>query len=235
VKVLFVGPSLPDAEALAGPDIEIRAPACQGDVMQAIKDGATAIGLIDGQFELVAPVWHKELLFALSKGIFVFGAASMGALRAVECAAFGMAGIGRIFEDYRVGRRIDDGDVALLHAPAELAYMPLTIPLVSLDATVAEARRLELLSEDLCMEIARIARRIFFKDRTWKRIAEAADIELPRLQAVVRRAWTDQKRLDSLELLAVLVKGEVGLPPVLKSWQFNRTSLWRTMYPTPEQ
>ena len=88
MKVVFVGPSFPDIGKLS--DVEIRPPACQGDVMRAVRDGATAIGLIDGQFEFVAPVWHKELLFALSQNIGVFGAASMGALRAAECAAFGM-------------------------------------------------------------------------------------------------------------------------------------------------
>ena len=59
MKVFFVGPSLPDAEAYADSTMVIRPPACQGDVMRALEEGATAIGLIDGQFEFVAPVWHK--------------------------------------------------------------------------------------------------------------------------------------------------------------------------------
>ena len=73
--------------------------------MSAVSAGATVIGIVDGYFEYVAPVWHKEILYALSSGCTVLGAASMGALRACECAAFGMRGIGRIFEDYREGVR----------------------------------------------------------------------------------------------------------------------------------
>ncbi len=103
MKVVFVGPSLAgitlpgkgvttnshaDLGSDVPKDIEFRPPAIQGDIMRAIKDGATVIGLIDGQFEYVAPVWHKELLFALDLGIAVLGASSMGALRAVECQAF---------------------------------------------------------------------------------------------------------------------------------------------------
>ena len=56
-----------------------------------------AIGLIDGVFLDVPAVWHRELLWALSEGVHVFGAASMGALRAAELAPFGMRGVGTIF------------------------------------------------------------------------------------------------------------------------------------------
>ncbi len=79
MKVAFVGPTVPDAVRLAGNTLTIRPPARQGDVLRAVRDGAAAIGLIDGNFEYVAPVWHKEILFALSEGAAVFGAASMGA------------------------------------------------------------------------------------------------------------------------------------------------------------
>ena len=56
------------------------------------------IGIIDGYFEIVPTVWHKEILWAMAQGIHVFGAASIGALRAAELDAFGMRGIGRIYE-----------------------------------------------------------------------------------------------------------------------------------------
>ena len=54
-----------------------------------------AIGIIDGVFLDVASVWHREILWALSQGVHVFGAASMGALRAAELDGFGMRGVGR--------------------------------------------------------------------------------------------------------------------------------------------
>ncbi|WP_411196226.1 TfuA-like protein, partial [Rhizobium sp.] len=117
MKVIFAGPSLPDAESLAGEAIRVLPPAMQGDVLAQLERGANVIGLIDGGFEYAAPVRHKEILHALSLGVAVFGAASMGALRAAECHPFGMIGIGRIFEDYRTGRLVDDAAVALMHAP----------------------------------------------------------------------------------------------------------------------
>src|SRR5690606_23357386 len=107
MKILFAGPSLPDALRLCAGAVEARPPAAHGDVLAAVRAGATAIGIVDGNFEHVAPVWHKEILYALEAGVTVFGAASMGALRAAECDAFGMIGIGGIYEDYASGRRVD--------------------------------------------------------------------------------------------------------------------------------
>ena len=69
-------------------------------------------------------VWHKEILWAMAQGIHVFGAASIGALRAAELDAFGMRGIGRIYEAFRDGVLEDDDEVAVLHGPEELGYPP---------------------------------------------------------------------------------------------------------------
>jgi len=41
------------------------------------------IGVIDGYLRW-ATVWHKEILWAMAEGIHVFGAASIGALRAAD-------------------------------------------------------------------------------------------------------------------------------------------------------
>ena len=86
-------------------------------MLRAARGAPRAIGLIDGVFERVLPVWHKEILWAMTQGIHVFGAASMGALRAAELHAFGMVGVGRIFADYRDGVLEADDEVAVLHGP----------------------------------------------------------------------------------------------------------------------
>jgi hypothetical protein len=70
---------------------------------------------VDGYFERVPAVWHKEVLWAISQGIRVYGSASMGALRAAELSAFGMIGIGKIFEWYRDGVIERDDEVAVAH------------------------------------------------------------------------------------------------------------------------
>lgn len=228
MKIVFVGPSLPKARDFIPPDIDLRPPACQGDVMQALADGATAIGLIDGQFAMAAPVWHKELLFALSKNVQVLGASSMGALRAAECAAFGMIGIGKIFQDFASGKRVDDADVALTYGPAELGYPAMSLPLVNVHATIDRISELAMLSEAQCRDLRDAAGRIFFKRRSWKTIAQAADMDIDTLKAVLETCWIDQKKLDAIELIHAMA-GDLPRSSEI-DWQFNATPLFRNMY-----
>jgi hypothetical protein len=230
MKIVFVGPSLAQSHGLRCPGIEFRPPAVQGDIMRALSDGANVIGLIDGQFEYVAPVWHKELLYALKAGVAVFGAASMGALRGAECAAFGMVGIGRIFEDYASGRRLDDADVALVHAPAELGYQALTVPLVNVDATLEKACAIGLLDGDEAGRLHAIAQAIHFKERTWKRIAEAAGSPASDIRRILVHGWTDQKQLDALALVAAMDTWAAPEMMPENRWSFNATPLWRQFY-----
>lgn len=231
MKIIFVGPSLPDAVSLAGKEIRILPPAAQGDVLAAVEQGANVIGLVDGGFEYTAPVWHKEILHALSLGVTVLGAASMGALRAAECHSFGMIGIGRIFEDYRSGRLIDDAAVALTHAPSALGSKPLTIPLVNVSATLEAMENSGLVAAGLREELEHAADGIFFKKRTWRAIVEQcvsiANMDRPQLLAALLLNAVDQKRIDALELLNAVQEASDIRSNADLSWKFHQTSLLR--------
>ena len=229
MKLVFVGPSLPDAVEYLDGDITLKPPACQGDVIKAVTEGVKVIGLIDGQFEYVAPVWHKELLFALSQGVTVLGASSMGALRAAECAEFGMIGVGRIFEDYQSGKRIDDGDVALQYGPEELHYIPTSVPMVNVDSTLENAVSQNLISETMAVVLSEAGRKIYFKHRSWQRIFEAANLSWIDHQKAIKQSWVDQKRHDALALLDRM-KNLSQHPHTSCDWTFNPTPLWRSMY-----
>jgi hypothetical protein len=228
MKILFVGPSLPDAGSLAqGDGIIVAGPALQGDVAMAAKSGAFFIGIVDGGFEYSAPVWHKEILYALSQGVSVFGAASMGALRAAECKAFGMVGVGRIFRDYDSGAVVDDADVALVHAPAELGYQSLSLALVNVRATLDMLEQDNRLAGDDRRLLEQAAGDIFFKDRTWRSVVEKSNVssELHRLAllSLLTSNAVDQKRLDALELLEVMRSADKGPVANTREWQFNET------------
>jgi len=229
MKTVFVGPTLPDAQNLAGGRIDIRPPASQGAIFRAVKDGATVIGIVDGYFEYAAPIWHKEILFALSQGVRVFGAASMGALRAAECAAYGMTGIGRIYEMYASGKLEDDSAVAQLHAPGELGYRSLSEPLVNVVSTLGDMLVRGLMSDEEQRLLSESARTIFFKQRTWKSILAAAPIEAQRTEELARLIAAnavDQKRRDAEELLAAVIATPDAYAAPPEDWRFNRTTLW---------
>jgi hypothetical protein len=140
---VFVGPTLSAEEARKELDAVYLPPAAQGDVYRAARERPEAIGLIDGYFERVPAVWHKELLWAMAEGIHVYGSASMGALRAAELAPFGMRGFGATFEAFLHGDLEDDDEVAVMHAPAEEGYRPLSEAMVNIRATLASAERAE--------------------------------------------------------------------------------------------
>ena len=92
--VVFLGPSLAAAEARQLLPARYLSPVRCGDVLRVRRLRPRAIAIIDGLFESISAVWHKEILLALEDGIAVFGASSMGALRAAELDTFGMVGIG---------------------------------------------------------------------------------------------------------------------------------------------
>lgn len=233
MKIVFVGPTLPDARVFAAKDIVIRPPAIQGDLLRAVRSGASAIGIIDGNFEYVAPIWHKEILHALSHGIKVYGAASMGALRAAECADFGVIGVGRIFSDYAAGVLEDDADVALLHGPAELGYLPLTVPLVNVLATLEHLQATTAITADVGAALERAARAIFYKERTWSEIIRraglASTIDEQCLMTVLKSGAVDQKRMDALELFGLMAGADDHRGERPTNWAFQETSMWKAV------
>jgi hypothetical protein len=200
MKVLFVGPSL-FGQDLDLTGITVRPPARQGDIAKAVFDGATAIGLVDGYFDAVAAPWHKEILFALSRGVAMLGASSMGALRAAECASFGMLPVGSIARAYCDGALDDDAAVALTHGPSELGYPPLTEPLVNVQPTLERLFSLKLLSETEYTQCWARARRLYFKDRTDEALFSG---QRAAILAAYRDHRVDRKAEDALLLVTEL-------------------------------
>lgn len=152
--VVFLGPSLPLSEARAVLDADYRPPAGQGDLIRAAFEEPPAIALIDGIFRNAPTVRHREILWALSRGLPVFGASSMGALRAAELHGHGMIGTGLIFRWYRRFALLPDDAVAITHGPAELGAPPLSAALVDIRRTIAAARKAGALSAQHAAELA---------------------------------------------------------------------------------
>jgi hypothetical protein len=200
--VVFAGPSLHGVDLGRWPGLDVRPPAACGDILASVRAGRRRIGLIDGVFRDAASVWHKEILFALKEGAVVLGAASMGALRAAECGAFGMRGVGGIHADYASGARTADADVALAYGPAALDCPPLSVPLVDAEATLEAAREAGALDAAGCAALLAAARALHFADRTFAGMAAAAG--LPGAEAALNRCAVSRKRADAVLLLEAL-------------------------------
>lgn len=212
--LLFAGPSLPEeADTIAAP-ILLRPPARCGDLARALDDDPAAILLVDGVFEIAPTVWHKEILLVLARGIPVYGAASLGALRAAELDRHGMIGAGMIYEAYRDGAVESDAAVMVAHAPAALGYRPLTLALVDAEASLLVAA----LDPDDRRLLQGIARRINFRDRTWPAIvgafaARRGIAQAERARSAITVAAYSQKSRDTADLIALVQRQIAGPPP----------------------
>lgn len=235
---VFLGPTLPVAAAqriLA--DAVYLPPAGVGDVYLLSKRLArrrrpARIAIVDGYFERMAAVWHKEILHALEQGILVYGAASMGALRAAELHAYGMIGVGRVFADYRAGRLTDDDEVAVAHAPAEYGYASVSEAMVNLRAGLAEARKLGIIGARTHDTLVRLAKQAFYRERTWEgtiaagRAAGASGRDLDALTAFVARRRPDRKAADARALLRRLARDPLPARKPRVPWRMARTWFW---------
>jgi hypothetical protein len=174
--IAYLGPSFPLHRAVElCPNVIFRPPACQGDILSdAVEIQPDRILLIDGEFLQNLSVWHKELIFCMSKEIKVYGAASMGALRSADLWRLGMVGTGQIFEWYKNGVTEDDSEVALLyHLDAKGLYHSTTVPLVDIRATITHYAETLAISVDHQQAMLAAARVIHFSTRTNSRLLQA--------------------------------------------------------------
>lgn len=233
MKVIFAGPSLHGANVLPNAGCEFRPPARQGDLYRAVKDGANVIGLIDGIYEYVPAVWHKEILFGLSQGVHVLGAASMGALRAAECAAFGMIGVGEIYSAFASGLFEDDSDVAQAHAPAEMNFLPLSEPLVNVRATISRCLELSEITDTEHDQLQHAAKAIFFKDRTYRSLVGSAIQDPDRARTMLASLRQNKINLKLNDAL-MLIETVTGMPDrrfvAEFNWKFEATDFWNSVF-----
>ena len=202
--VVFLGPSLELGTARQLLEAEYRPPAARGDLLNAVQDGARIIGLIDGVFFQECAVAHREILYALERGVKVIGSSSMGALRASELDRYGMEGVGTIYEQYKSGVLISDDEVALLFDPE--ALNPLSEPLVNIRYNLDVAEKQGILSTDANAKLLEVAKALYYPERVYDQILAAAagmveHAELARFKKFLVDEKRDLKREDAIEAL----------------------------------
>jgi hypothetical protein len=228
---VFLGPTLPVASAmrLLG-DAVYLPPVAVGDVYQLVREARPRrIAIIDGYFERMAAVWHKEILWAMESGVAVWGAASMGALRAAELAAFGMVGVGRVYRDFARGTLTADDEVAIVHGPAELGYPGASTAMVDLRAGLRLAVRRGVVTAASAERLVELGRAMFYRDRSWESLIAAGDGAVPRRQlaalARIAEGLPSQKAADARMLLRGMAKAR-GRRVAKPRWRMERTWFW---------
>jgi hypothetical protein len=205
--VIFLGPSLPIPRAKAVlAEAEYHPPIRRGDLIAALKEQPNVIGIIDGQFMQSLAVSPLEIFAAIQEGITVLGAASMGALRAVEMAPFGMIGVGTIFRWFRDSRLIAEDELAVAYD--ENTGVALSDALVNMRYALSRAVAENIISNDTRRVLIQLARRIYFPNRTYILVMRLAQglvpcSDLKRLRQWLLQGCPDLKADDALRLLRV--------------------------------
>ena len=219
--LVFVGPSvlLSRAQAVL-PEASYRPPIRRGDLTAALKDRPAIVGIIDGQFLQSLAVSPLEIFAAIRAGTTVLGAASMGALRAVEMSPYGMIGVGTIFRWFRDGRLVAEDELAVAYSADTGAA--LSDALVNMRYAFSRAVAEGVIQRETRRVLIRVAKTVYFPERTYHgTIRLAGNLvpagELNRLRLWLQHRCPDLKADDALRLLRAANR-------LSKGWRANAVS-----------
>lgn len=208
---VFGGPTISEREVAEIIEADYLAPAKHSDVISLVcNNRPDVIVLIDGEIISNQTVWHYEIIEALNRGVKVYGAAGIGALRAAELQSFGMIGIGKIFSQYNDRILEDDDEVFVKYEKRGHEYFPLSIPMVNLRATFKTAFSKKFITEDEHEALVKAAKSLYFEERTFENIQSILEqknldpIHVEKLQGTLLEHYVDLKKEDALETLRVV-------------------------------
>jgi hypothetical protein len=214
--IVYAGLSLPFDEAKeildSTDDVEViyKRPIKRGDLGQAIKEHPDIIAIIDGVFHQNSAVGHKEILNVMKKGIEVYGASSMGALRASELDTLGMTGVGYVYNQYATGEVDSDDDVAVMLDGESLEA--LSVPLINMKYVFTNAASEGIISEGEKDELLRIAKETYYPQRNYAQTLSQSDLGSDTKANLIDfiRTSPDIKKEDAKELLR-LIKNKIDM------------------------
>lgn len=162
---IFTGPTLDKKTILENlRSAIIHPPVARDDLFNISFSEGDKVLIIDGYFETRPSVAHFEIIDLIENGVAVFGASSMGALRAAELQDIGMVGIGKIFEMY-FSQQIDgDDEVALLHSED---FVPLSVPLIDLRILLQTLVQQEQIRPEISEKIISSLGEYAYQERSW--------------------------------------------------------------------
>jgi hypothetical protein len=212
--IIFLGPSLSHKKAREIFDADYRPPAKKGDFLRLSADFEVAemmVGFVDGVFLQDYPPTPIEVYhLTRKKGVLLAGAASLGALRAVELEKFGMVGIGKIFQLYKSGRLNADDEVAVTFA-SEGDYQLQSESMIDIRYNLYLAHKNNVISEKAKRLLVKLAKETYFPHRKYVYILEEAKSRYPMLEGeidsfgnYIKSNRKSLKEMDAIRLVKYL-------------------------------
>jgi hypothetical protein len=230
---IFLGPTLGLSGAKAELDAVYLPPVAAGDVCRVWRRRPKAVGIVDGYFEHVPAVWHKEIMWIMAQGVHVFGSAGLGALRAAELDSFGMRGIGRVYRAVKDGALDRDDEVAVAYEEGPDGYRALSEAMVNIRPTLEAANRAQVISDATRDVLAAAGAALFYRDRTWPAVLDAGKVagadpaELGALRRWLPSGRVDQQADDAVAMLREMRDFLAGSPdPLRVPWTVANTTRW---------
>ena len=208
--IVYAGLSIPFDEAKeildSTDDVEViyKRPIQRGDLGQALKERPDIIAIIDGVFHQNSAVGHKEILNAMKSGIKVYGASSMGALRASELDTLGMTGVGYVYNQYATGEVDSDDDVAVMLDGETLEAI--SVPLINMKYVFENAVSEGIITDDEKEELLKTAKKTYYPKRNYAKTLNDSGLDDAKKSELIDfiRTSPDIKKEDAKELLNLL-------------------------------
>lgn len=178
--IVYLGPTLSRDEAIKILDADYRDPAKKGDFLMLSRDSDEKkyVGFVDGVFLHDYPPSPIEVYhLATRKNIELIGAASLGALRAVELEKFGMKGIGKIFQLYKNGIINADDEVAVTFVRESNILQ--SEAMIDIRFNLFLAYKKGIITNQTKKRFAKIAKNIYFPFRNYEDIIKLTQQQFP--------------------------------------------------------
>ena len=189
-------------------EVIYKRPIKRGDLSIDLKENPDIICIIDGVFHQNSAVGHREILKAISEGVKVYGASSMGALRASELDSLGMIGIGWCYDQYASGNVNSDDDVAVMLDSTTLE--PLSTPLISMDYVFKNAVKNNIISQSEKDELIKITKQTYYPKRNYAKTIRESNLDNIKKEKLIDfiRYQEDIKKEDAKKLLKYISTNE---------------------------
>lgn len=189
------------------PGARIAPPITRGDLLKDIDNGAQVVVIIDGKFHQDLAVTPDEIVDALSCGLRIYGASSMGALRASELYQFGMIGHGLIFEHIVATSDFRDDFLGQIFSESGGAIKIVSTTHVDFHMNLLELERQKRVTTREKKKLLKLYADLFYTERSWASLRnELCKCRRPdaRLLKIAEEACIhmgSQKRRDAIGVL----------------------------------